>query len=315
MVFICLLLLSRVSAQPVNKAPSSSMHHSSVGVPHASGPSTSTVDKTNVSNNRHIKLQFSDSTTNFYCCVYYAAEFFRLRQLLLPQGDVGFIRSLSRCLQWDARGGKSGSLFMKTRDERFVVKELSTVEMKTFHEISQQYFEYLISAAVQQRLCVLSRILGIFHVGFKNTLSVDTHRSDVLVMENLFHDRVQLSCIYDLKGSLRKRLVDEASLFRPSTDQDTTEMQGETTKPNPSASSCVTSAITEPKHGTVAHPQKPVPVLLDRNLLNASIDSPLYLRVHSKVSLLSALVTLSITFLYLSFYWSISCVVWFCLLV
>lgn len=272
--------------QPVNKTlPCSMSHPSSAGTQHTSGTGVSVTDRTSTSNNRHIKLQFSDSSTNFYCCVYYAAEFFRLRQLLLPQGDVGFVRSLSRCFQWDARGGKSGSLFMKTRDERFVIKELSTIEMKTFHEISQQYFEYLISTAIQQRLCVLSRILGIFHVEFKNTLSVDTHRSDVLVMENLFHDRMQLSCIYDLKGSLRKRLVDEASLFRPTTDQDSTETQNETTKVNSSDSSHMASTITEARHSTFAHPQKPVPVLLDQNLLNSSIDNPLYLRVHSKNAL------------------------------
>ncbi len=32
-------------------------------------------------------------------------------------------------------------------DERFVVKEVSGIELKTFHDVSQQYFDYLISAA------------------------------------------------------------------------------------------------------------------------------------------------------------------------
>ncbi|KAF5396345.1 1-phosphatidylinositol-4-phosphate 5-kinase, partial [Paragonimus heterotremus] len=265
----------------------------STGIPHVSVTAQGTGvlnsgigDKTGTVGNRHIKIQFSDSTTNFYCCIYYAAEFFRLRQLLLPQGDTGFIRSLSRSFQWDALGGKSGSLFMKTRDERFVVKELSTIEMKTFHEISQQYFDYLIGAALEQRLCVLSRILGIFHVGFKNSLSGEAHRFDVLVMENLFHDRTQLAFIYDLKGSLRKRLVDESSAFKNSSKPSNADLP-------------VTGQLSENRHTVVARGgsnvvecnqldsdgSKRPPVLLDQNLLNASVDSPLYLRVHSKNAL------------------------------
>lgn len=32
--------------------------------------------------------EFSDASTTFLCRVYYAEEFFRLRELLLPQGEV-----------------------------------------------------------------------------------------------------------------------------------------------------------------------------------------------------------------------------------
>ncbi|CAH8527016.1 unnamed protein product [Schistosoma rodhaini] len=267
---------------------------------HTTSLSTPTTDKSNGSRSRHIKIQFSDSSTTFFCCVYYASEFFRLRQLIMPNGDLSFIQSLSRCYQWDARGGKSGSLFMKTRDERFVIKELSSIEMKTFHEISQDYFDYLITAALEQRLCVLSRILGIFHVGFKNSTSGEAHRFDVLVMENLYYGHTQLAYIYDLKGSLRKRLVDESSnngMNANSTTTNTTipadlaQTTDETTTNSGVASyhsftcnqsttvsdSGLTSETTTVKHN--------VPVLLDQNLLNASIDNPLYLRVHSKNAL------------------------------
>ncbi|VDP35600.1 unnamed protein product [Schistosoma mattheei] len=267
---------------------------------HTTSLSTSTTDKSNGSRSRHIKIQFSDSSTTFFCCVYYASEFFRLRQLIMPNGDLSFIHSLSRCYQWDARGGKSGSLFMKTRDERFVIKELSSIEMKTFHEISQDYFDYLITAALEQRLCVLSRILGIFHVGFKNSASGEAHRFDVLVMENLYYGRTQLAYIYDLKGSLRKRLVDESfnninnngvnansntmpTDLAQTTDESTTNSgvasyHSFTCNQSTTVSdSGLTSETTRVKHN--------VPVLLDQNLLNASIDNPLYLRVHSKNAL------------------------------
>ena len=38
------------------------------------------------------------------------------------QGEVEFIRSLSACMFWLARGGKSGSTFCKTKDDRFILK-------------------------------------------------------------------------------------------------------------------------------------------------------------------------------------------------
>ncbi|CAH8518146.1 unnamed protein product [Heterobilharzia americana] len=258
-------------------------------------------DKSNVSRSRHIKIQFSDSSTNFFCCIYYAAEFFRLRQLVMPNGDMSFIQSLSRCYHWDARGGKSGSLFMKTRDERFVIKELSSIEMKTFHEISHEYFDYLITSALDQRLCVLSRILGIFHVGFKNSASGEAHRFDVLVMENLFHGRTQLAYIYDLKGSLRKRLADESSKsikistngITPNVDT-AHEIDENMSYTDSSPSGCITS-IGDNELSSEIFNQR-IPVLLDQNLLNASIDNPLYLRVHSK-NALSHCLNMDTTFL------------------
>ncbi|CAL8106305.1 unnamed protein product [Calicophoron daubneyi] len=279
-------VLSTCSADaPPSPAPKRPSANGSQPVP--------TTEKSGPSPSRHIKIQFSDSSTNFFCCVYYASEFFRLRQLSLPQGDTGFIRSLSRCFHWDARGGKSGSLFMKTRDERFIVKELSSIEMKTFHEIAQQYFDYLIGAALEQRLCVLSRIVGIFHVGFKNSVSGYAHRFDVLVMENLLHGRNKLAFIYDLKGSLRKRLVDETDACKDSTESTGSHSNvegpgGANLSTNQSTDAAVFNSVDTnlDAHGPQTQPaRKRVPVLLDQNLLNASIDNPLYLRVHSKNAL------------------------------
>ena len=63
----------------------------------------------------YIEVQFNDSTTNFYCRVYFPVQFAALRENVLPCGEDGYTRSLSRSIQWAARGGKSGSAFCKTR--------------------------------------------------------------------------------------------------------------------------------------------------------------------------------------------------------
>lgn len=71
--------------------------------------------------NPHIEVQFSDSTANFFCRVYFAEQFLLLRQLVFPDGEESYARSLSRCVHWAARGGKSGSTFCKTKGKIILV--------------------------------------------------------------------------------------------------------------------------------------------------------------------------------------------------
>lgn len=63
----------------------------------------------------YIEIEFQDLYCNFCCRVYYAERFIWLRKNVIPAGEEAYIRSLSRSIQWNARGGKSGSLFRKTK--------------------------------------------------------------------------------------------------------------------------------------------------------------------------------------------------------
>jgi hypothetical protein len=78
---------------------------------------------------------------------------------------------------------------------------------------------------------VLAKILGFFQIGFKSATTGKVMRLDVLVQENLFYGRqiekvtkgfclTWILCfltlvsglqIYDLKGSMRNRFIDEAT--------------------------------------------------------------------------------------------------------
>lgn len=62
-----------------------------------------------------LQIPFSDVSTTFTVKIYYADEFARLRETIFPAGEEAYIRSLSRSIQWAARGGKSGSNFAKTK--------------------------------------------------------------------------------------------------------------------------------------------------------------------------------------------------------
>lgn len=75
-----------------------------------SAPSTTQ----NNEKSEHIEVQFQDSTCNFFCVIYFAEKFAWLRKVVLPIGEEAYLRSISRCIAWQARGGKSGSKFCKT---------------------------------------------------------------------------------------------------------------------------------------------------------------------------------------------------------
>eukprot|EP00794_Sanderia_malayensis_P017724 gene17724-19496_t len=209
----------------------------------------------------NIILQFQDTTSKFYCNVYYAEQFRQLRELIFPEGEERYIESLSRCVFWKARGGKSGSSFSKSLDDRFVMKQMSRLEAQSFRDFAPQYFQYMDKALKEQRPTTLAKIFGVYRIGFKNSQTNTTMRQDVLVMENLFYDLKSgtsspflatlclsisvISPIFDLKGSVRSRYVN-------------------------------TSSGKED-------------VLMDENLLEMICESPLFIRPHSKATLSKAI--------------------------
>lgn len=163
-------------------------------------------DKKATKQQNYIEVQFADATTNFYCRIYFAEQFAALRENVLPCGEEGFTRSLSRSVQWAARGGKSGSAFCKSRDDRFILKELSRVEMQIFLDFAPNYFSYMEKCQQTKQPTLLGKIVGVYRVSFKNNTTNAALRTSVLVMENLFYARA-ITDKFDLKGSVRNRLV------------------------------------------------------------------------------------------------------------
>jgi 1-phosphatidylinositol-3-phosphate 5-kinase len=171
-------------------------------------PGDAAADKTEdakKSKNLHIEVQFQDAHCNFFCRIYFAEKFASLRAQVLPIGEEGYIRSLSRSVQWNARGGKSGSNFAKTADDRFVLKDMSKSEVQLFLESAPNYFAYMHKCYSTGQPTLLGKIVGIYQVIFKNNSNASL-RTNLLVMENLFYNRT-VSQKFDLKGSMRNRMV------------------------------------------------------------------------------------------------------------
>ncbi|XP_045431514.1 1-phosphatidylinositol 3-phosphate 5-kinase isoform X7 [Pipistrellus kuhlii] len=101
--------------------------------------------------NPHVELQFSDANAKFYCRLYYAGEFHKMREVILGSSEEDFIRSLSHSSPWQARGGKSGAAFYATEDDRFILKQMPRLEVQSFLDFAPHYFSY-ITNAVQQKV-------------------------------------------------------------------------------------------------------------------------------------------------------------------
>lgn len=99
---------------------------------------------------------------------YYAPQFAALRQHCIVGGESAFLAALTRCRKWENRGGKSGSYFAKTLDDRYIIKQLSKSERQSFLELAPQYFRYIGGALQGERACSLAKIVGVFQVLFFN---------------------------------------------------------------------------------------------------------------------------------------------------
>ncbi|KAJ3072744.1 1-phosphatidylinositol-3-phosphate 5-kinase [Podochytrium sp. JEL0797] len=152
----------------------------------------------------HIKFEFWDGNTKLDCKAFYAEQFDALRRNC--GFEDGYVHSLSRCIKWDALGGKSGSAFLKTRDDRLILKQLSRQEMEALLKFAPFYFTYISEAFFHKLPTVLAKLFGVYRIAFKNPTTNKSLKMDVLVMENLFWER-NISRIFDLKGSIRNRHV------------------------------------------------------------------------------------------------------------
>ncbi|XP_075584581.1 1-phosphatidylinositol 3-phosphate 5-kinase fab1 [Dermatophagoides farinae] len=276
--------------------------------------------------NQHIDIQFNDVNAKFYCCIYFAELFRKFRSLIMIDGGNSarytirdnnhqqhnhsscsfsedlYIYSLANCLPWNAIGGKSGSTFLKTRDERFILKEVLKGEVKHFLTFVSDYIDYCERTLLEKLPSTLVKVVGVYQISYKNTLNNKGSIHYILVMENLFYECNHVSYIYDLKGSMRNRKIDVASTYQSNNsnknqdeDMNTNKMIDTDSSLNSTASnsdqirSMDNSQTAITKTTTTTNMTTTSTVLLDENLRQISIAYPLYVHVHSKIFLMEAI--------------------------
>jgi len=206
-----------------------------------------------IDDHQHIELHFHDSSTKFTVKIFYAAKFHQLRQIIFSNNDqTSYIRSLSRCKKWQPRGGKSKSEFWQTFDDYFVLKDLNQKESLSFSTFAPSYIDHISNSLKYNRPTTLTKMFGIYHIQYRQNSTGENFKRDILVLENLLCTQNPLynstipPIIYDLKGSMRNRLV-----------------------------------IVDEAQTNV--------VLLDENFLTQTQENPIYVRLHTKWTLMKAL--------------------------
>ncbi|KNA12894.1 hypothetical protein SOVF_121310 [Spinacia oleracea] len=132
-------------------------------------------------------------------------EFRSLRDRCCPS-ESDYIASLSRCKIWDAKGGKSKSIFAKTLDDRLIVKEIKKTEFDSFMKFASAYFQHMKESVYSGNQTCLAKILGIYQVTIRNPKSGKETKHDLMVQENLSFGRNMIRQ-YDLKGALHARFT------------------------------------------------------------------------------------------------------------
>ncbi|KAJ6021771.1 hypothetical protein N7540_007275 [Penicillium herquei] len=153
----------------------------------------------------HLKYQFQEGQAKMLCKVFYAEQFEALRKKCGVADRI--VESLSRCAKWDSKGGKTKSLFLKTLDDRFILKSLSPVETQAFLRFAPAYFQIMSEALFHELPSAIAKMFGFYQVIIKNPATGIEFNWFLLLMENLFYDR-QPNRIFDLKGSMRNRKVE-----------------------------------------------------------------------------------------------------------
>lgn len=153
---------------------------------------------------KHLKYQFSEGSAKMLCKVFYAEQFDALRRKCGVSERI--VESLSRCMKWDSKGGKTKSVFLKTLDDRFVLKSLSPIETQAFLQFAPSYFYVMSRFLFHDMPSVIAKMLGFFQITIKNPVTGVDFNWSLLIMENLFYDRSPART-FDLKGSMRNRRI------------------------------------------------------------------------------------------------------------
>lgn len=152
----------------------------------------------------HLKYQFEEGPAKMLCKIFFAEQFDAVRRKCGISDRI--VESLSRCMKWDSKGGKTKSLFLKTLDDRFVLKSLSPIETQSFLKFAPNYFQIMSEAFFHELPSVIAKMLGFYQIIIKNPVTGLEYNWFLLVMENLFYDRIPTR-IFDLKGSMRNRKI------------------------------------------------------------------------------------------------------------
>lgn len=148
----------------------------------------------------HIKIHF---------IAYYPKQFHAIRQYSYGSHE-DFLLSISRSQDNQEQLGKSGALFSKSLDGKYILKKLDEKEFRMFIDLTPNYFRHVCKNFFHNMPSRLAKTIGAYKISIKN-LSTGRHISEwALLSENLGFNLPSPIQVYDLKGTTNhKRRVNE----------------------------------------------------------------------------------------------------------
>ncbi|KFK32060.1 hypothetical protein AALP_AA6G194500 [Arabis alpina] len=120
--------------------------------------------------------------------------------------ELEYIDSLSRCEQRNATDGKEKSMFFKTLNDMFIIKEIKSIEYESFVKFGPEYFKYMKDTYELRNQTCMAKVVGIYQVIIRQPNGRGEIRYNLMVMENLNFGRT-ISHEYNLKGPLLTRFI------------------------------------------------------------------------------------------------------------
>ena len=154
----------------------------------------------------------------------YAPEVFRDLRRMFNVNQADYLMSLNDEIGVRAVGssGKSGSSFYYSNDRKFIIKTIHRSEHRHLRRILKAYYNY-VKANPNTLLC---QFYGLHRL--KMATRTGTVKVHVLVMNNLIPPTVNISELYDLKGSTYGRATSEKKRMEGSCMKDLNFLENKT---------------------------------------------------------------------------------------
>jgi 1-phosphatidylinositol-3-phosphate 5-kinase len=143
-------------------------------------------------------------SVTFHVKVYYVRQFQALRCYLCPS-FLDFVLSMSRSEAEQQQLGKSGAMFFRSSDGKYIGKLIDEREFNMFADMAPNYFRHICKSFYHNMPSKLVHIVGVYRYTVKNLSYNTKSHSWLLIMRNLAYGISPKAVTYDLKGTLNSR--------------------------------------------------------------------------------------------------------------
>lgn len=153
---------------------------------------------------KKVFVVLSEEDLDFEVTIYFPKKFEALRKFYCGSHE-DFIKSIMKTSIWgDNSGGKTKGKFFKSGDEKYIIKEIRSGDIRMFTEFAPRYFDYLCKSFFHNFPWALAKILGAYKISIKsNGKNKISEKKYYVITENLNYGITNEKHIirYDLKGN------------------------------------------------------------------------------------------------------------------